>query len=43
MQYIAVFDIGKTNAKVLLIDLATGAEVTALKRPNTVQIGRAHV
>ena len=39
MQYIAVFDIGKTNAKVLLIDLATGAEVTALKRPNTVLTG----
>ena len=36
MQHIAVIDIGKTNAKVLLVDLATGAEVTALKRPNTV-------
>ena len=37
MQHIAVFDIGKTNAKVLLIDLATGAEVMTLKRPNTVR------
>lgn len=36
MQHIAVLDIGKTNAKVLLIDLGTGAEVMALKRPNTV-------
>lgn len=37
MRHIAVLDIGKTNAKVLKIDLATGAEVEALKRPNAVR------
>jgi sugar (pentulose or hexulose) kinase len=37
MRQIAVIDIGKTNAKVLRIDLATGAEVAALKRPNAVR------
>ncbi len=36
MRHIAVLDIGKTNAKVLLIDLASGTETTALKRPNAV-------
>ena len=36
MQHIAVIDIGKTNAKLLLIDLATGAEVKVYKTPNSV-------
>ena len=39
MRHIAVVDIGKTNAKLLLIDLATGEEVVALKRPNAVLPG----
>ncbi|MBX5151375.1 carbohydrate kinase [Rhizobium lentis] len=31
---IAVLDIGKTNAKVVVLDSATGAEIAVLKRPN---------
>ena len=36
MRHIAVIDIGKTNAKLLLIDLATGAEVRVFKTANRV-------
>ena len=36
---VAVIDIGKTNAKLLLIDLATGAEVAVFKAPNRVLPG----
>ncbi|MBX5225174.1 carbohydrate kinase [Rhizobium sp. NLR9b] len=31
---IAVLDIGKTNAKVVVLDSGTGAEIAVLKRPN---------
>ncbi|WP_411033319.1 FGGY-family carbohydrate kinase [Shinella sp. BYT-45] len=34
---IAVLDIGKTNAKVVVLDAATGAEITAAKMANTVR------
>lgn len=33
---IAVLDIGKTNAKVVMLDSATGAEIAVVKTPNTV-------
>lgn len=33
---IAVLDIGKTNAKVVVLDSATGAEIAAVRTPNTV-------
>lgn len=36
MRHIAVIDIGKTNAKLLSIDLATGAETIIARRANTV-------
>lgn len=36
MRHIAVIDIGKTNAKLLSIDLATGTETTIARRANTV-------
>lgn len=36
MRHIAVLDIGKTNAKVLLIDLATGGELKVFKTANRV-------
>jgi sugar (pentulose or hexulose) kinase len=36
MQRIAVLDIGKTNAKVLVVDLATGAEAVLARTPNAV-------
>ncbi len=36
MRFVAVIDIGKTNAKLLLIDLASGAEVAVFKTPNRV-------
>lgn len=36
VQYVAVIDIGKTNAKLLLMDLASGAEVEVFKTPNLV-------
>lgn len=35
-ETIAVIDIGKTNAKVVLIERATGAQVAARSRPNAV-------
>lgn len=31
MRNVAVIDIGKTNAKLLLIDLATGAEIAVFR------------
>ncbi|MBY4593348.1 MULTISPECIES: FGGY-family carbohydrate kinase [Rhizobium] len=37
---IAVLDIGKTNAKVVVLDSGTGAEIAVLKRPNvTIKTG----
>ena len=36
VQFVAVIDIGKTNAKVLLMDLASGAEGVVHKTPNLV-------
>ncbi|MFN6005821.1 MAG: FGGY-family carbohydrate kinase, partial [Paracoccaceae bacterium] len=36
MRRIAVLDIGKTNAKVLVVDLATGAEEVLARTPNVV-------
>lgn len=33
---VAVIDIGKTNAKVVLVDMITLSEIAVLKRPNTV-------
>lgn len=36
MARIAVIDIGKTNAKVLVVDLATGAEEVVARAPNAV-------
>ena len=37
---IAVLDIGKTNAKVVVLDSETGAEIAVLKRPNvTIKTG----
>jgi sugar (pentulose or hexulose) kinase len=36
---IAVLDIGKTNAKVLVLDCATGEELDVRRRPNTVIAG----
>ncbi|KAF0114570.1 MAG: carbohydrate kinase FGGY [Rhodobacteraceae bacterium] len=37
MRRIAVLDIGKTNAKVLVVNLATGAEEVLARTPNAVQ------
>lgn len=37
MRHIAVIDIGKTNAKLLSIDLATGDETTVARAPNAVR------
>lgn len=34
MRHIAVIDIGKTNAKLLCVDLVTGAETTIARAPN---------
>lgn len=39
MQRIAVIDVGKTNAKLALVDLATMAELAVRTRPNTVRPG----
>ena len=39
MRHIAVIDIGKTNAKLLAVDLASGAETVVAKRPNAVLTG----
>ncbi|MGI2034969.1 FGGY-family carbohydrate kinase [Rhizobium panacihumi] len=36
---IAVLDIGKTNAKVVVVDVASGGEVAAVKMPNRVVAG----
>ena len=36
MRRIAVLDIGKTNAKVLVVDLATGVEEVLVRTPNAV-------
>ncbi|SOH95656.1 Sugar (pentulose or hexulose) kinase [Monaibacterium marinum] len=38
-QHIAVIDIGKTNAKLALVDLASLTEVAVVTRPNVVQSG----
>lgn len=38
-RHIAVLDIGKTNAKVVVVDAATGAEIAAVKMPNHVIAG----
>ncbi|MBJ6133552.1 FGGY-family carbohydrate kinase [Ochrobactrum sp. Q0168] len=37
MKNIAILDIGKTNAKVVVIDAAGGEEIAARRMPNTVQ------
>ena len=37
--HVAVIDIGKTNAKLALVDLATGSEIAVVTRPNTVRPG----
>lgn len=39
LRYVAVIDIGKTNAKLLLIDLSTGQELRVFKTPNRVIAG----
>ncbi|MEO9650455.1 MAG: FGGY-family carbohydrate kinase [Roseobacter sp.] len=39
MRHIAVIDIGKTNAKLALVDLDKMAEVDVVTRPNTVRAG----
>ncbi len=39
MRHVAVIDIGKTNAKVALVDLERMSEVAVLTRPNTVRPG----
>ncbi|WP_425102173.1 FGGY-family carbohydrate kinase [Tropicibacter sp. S64] len=39
MTHVAVIDIGKTNAKLALVDLETLAEVAVLTRPNAVLAG----
>ncbi|MCB1336619.1 MAG: FGGY-family carbohydrate kinase [Maritimibacter sp.] len=38
-RHVAVIDIGKTNAKLALVDLATLAEIAVVTRPNTVRPG----
>ncbi|HLQ20122.1 MAG TPA: FGGY-family carbohydrate kinase [Tabrizicola sp.] len=42
MRRIAVLDIGKTNAKVLVVDLATGLEEVLARTPNAVVRGRPY-
>lgn len=39
MTHIAVIDIGKTNAKLVLVDRQSLSEVAVMTRPNTVQTG----
>ena len=39
MTHVAVIDIGKTNAKLALVDLATLKELAIVKRPNMVLPG----
>ena len=34
MKHVAVIDIGKTNAKVVVLDAATGAEIAAARMAN---------
>ena len=36
VQFVAIIDIGKTNAKLLLMDRSNGAEVVVFKTPNAV-------
>ncbi|SLN40757.1 FGGY-family carbohydrate kinase [Pseudooctadecabacter jejudonensis] len=38
-HHVAVIDIGKTNAKLALVDLPSLTEIAVLTRPNTVQAG----
>ncbi|SEN25408.1 Sugar (pentulose or hexulose) kinase [Loktanella fryxellensis] len=38
MKHVAVIDIGKTNVKLALVDLVTGAEVAVVTRPNAVRV-----
>ena len=38
-RHIAVIDIGKTNAKLALVDLTTLAEIAVVTRSNTVRPG----
>ena len=38
-KHVAVFDVGKTNAKLALVDLETLTECAVLTRPNSVQPG----
>ena len=38
-RYVAVIDIGKTNAKVALVDLETSSEIAVFKTPNHVTAG----
>lgn len=38
-RHIAVIDIGKTNAKLALVDLTTMSEIAVLRRPNLVRPG----
>ncbi|MCO6188460.1 FGGY-family carbohydrate kinase [Rhizobium sp. L1K21] len=42
MKHAAVIDIGKTNAKVVLVDMATLSEVAVTKRPNQVLLGPSY-
>ena len=39
MRHIAVIDVGKTNAKLVLVDAITLREITVVTRPNTVLPG----
>ena len=39
IRHVAVFDIGKTNAKLALVDLATRTEIAVVTRPNRVLPG----
>ena len=39
IRHVAVFDIGKTNAKIALVDLPTRAEIAVITRPNRVLPG----
>jgi len=44
-RFVAVIDIGKTNAKLALVDLDTRSEIAALRQPNrpeTTEYGYAH-
>ncbi len=38
-RHVAVIDIGKTNAKLALVDLACLSEIAVITRPNNVQLG----